>query len=140
MFNVVAPVPPFPTANVFVTPVARFTLASAAIKSPVPAKAAVPSSLQPTTSLPFIISDVASEACSLKPLIVKASKVTVPSKNASLNSKELVPKSIWLLVTGYKAEDVRVNLAALSALKSISFAVPKSIAVWESSPIIKSVA
>ena len=59
----------------------------------------------------------------------KASDVTVPSKNASLNSKELVPKSISLSVTGYKAPDVNVSLAALSALKSISFAVPKSIAV-----------
>ena len=70
----------------------------------------------------------------------KASAVTVPSKYASLNSNEDVPKSIWLLVTGYNAEAVNVNLAALSTLKSISFVVPKSIAVWESSPNIKSVA
>ena len=59
----------------------------------------------------------------------KASDVTVPSKKASLNSNELVPRSISLSVTGYKAPDVSVSLAALSALKSISLAVPKSIAV-----------
>ena len=58
-----------------------------------------------------------------------ASAVTVPSKYASLNSNELVPKSISLSVTGYKAHDVSVSLAALSTLKSISFAVPKSMAV-----------
>ena len=33
----------------------------------------------------------------------KASDVTVPSKNASLNSTELVPKSMSLSVTGTKA-------------------------------------
>ena len=59
----------------------------------------------------------------------KASAVTVPSKKASLNSREDVPKSIWLSVTGYNAPDVKVSLAALSALKSISLDVPKSIAV-----------
>ena len=69
-----------------------------------------------------------------------ASEVTVPSKKAFLNSKDAVPKSIWSSVTGCKAEAVSVNLAALSTLKSISLAVPKSIAVWVSSPSIKSVA
>ena len=59
----------------------------------------------------------------------KASEVTVPSKNASLNYKEDVPRSRPASVTGYSADASKVNSVELFILKSISFAVPKSIAV-----------
>ena len=59
----------------------------------------------------------------------KASEVTVPSKNASLNSKEDVQRSRPASVTGYNADASKVNSVELFILKSISFAVPKSIAV-----------
>ena len=39
----------------------------------------------------------------------KASEVTVPSKNASLNSTELVPKSISLSVEGTIAPSINVT-------------------------------
>ena len=93
-----------------------------------------------------MVTVVASVAVSALPVTApvkgpaKASDVTVPSKNASLNSRDAVPKDIWSLVTGYKVVASRVSRAALSALKSISFAVPKSMAVCASSPIIRSVA
>jgi hypothetical protein len=46
---------------------------------------------------------VANNEFTLVPPIVIASASTVPSKKASLNSKELVPKSTSLSVTGAKA-------------------------------------
>ena len=70
----------------------------------------------------------------------KASEVTVPSKNASLNSKEDVPRSRPASPVGYNALASKVNSVVLFILKSISFAVTKSIAVSESSHLIKSVA
>ena len=49
----------------------------------------------------------------------KASAVTVPSKNASLNSKLDVPKSISLFVTGESAPSLIVNWSVPAILISI---------------------
>ena len=71
--------------------------------------------LPPTSTLPVVVTEVnAPVEAELAPIVApstvpplmsavsatKASVVTVPSKNASLNSNELVPKSISLSVTG----------------------------------------
>ena len=65
---------------------------------------------EPSNDTPWIVLAVAKAvAVSALPVTspvsgpAKASDVTVPSKNASLNSTELVPKSISLSVTGTKA-------------------------------------
>jgi len=67
----------------------------------------------------------------------KASAVTVPSKNASLNSKLDVPKSISLSVTGAKAPSTNLIWSAPAALNIILLSVAKSISLSASLPITK---
>ena len=95
------------------------TLSSAASPSVSvpPLKVVVPVTvrLPPTSTLPVVVTEVnAPVEAELAPIVApstvpplisavsatKASTVTVPSKKASLNSNELVPKSISLSVTG----------------------------------------
>ena len=95
------------------------TLSSAASPrvSVPPLKVVVPVTvrLPPTSTLPVVVTEVnAPVEAELAPIVApstvpplisavsatKASTVTVPSKKASLNSNELVPKSISLSVTG----------------------------------------
>ena len=97
-------------------------------------------------SLSVIVTVVATVATSAVPVTfpvrgpAKASEVTVPSKKASLNSREAVPRSRPALPVGCNEVASRVSSVVLFILKSISSFVPKSIAVSESSPMIRSVA
>ena len=61
----------------------------------------------------------------------------MPSKNASLNSKLDVPKSISLLVTGTKAPSCNFIWSAPAALNIILLSVAKSISLSASLPITK---
>ena len=61
----------------------------------------------------------------------------MPSKKASLNSNELVPKSTSLLVTGANAPSTSLIWSAPDALNKIVLSVAKSISLSESLPITK---
>ena len=67
----------------------------------------------------------------------KASAFTVPSKNASLNSKLDVPKSTSLSVTGAKAPSTNLIWSAPEALNKILLSVAKSISLSASLPTTK---
>ena len=72
-------------------------------------------------SLSVIVTVVATVATSAVPVTspvngpANASAVTVPSKYASLNSTELVPKSMSLSVTGTKAPSINFIWCSFAA-------------------------
>ena len=92
------------------------------IAVPVIAAALEPPIIAPSTVPPFISAVSAT----------KASVVTVPSKKAALNSKELVPKSISLAVEGTIAPLVNVTWLSPPAAIVISSEPLKVIEVLES--------
>ena len=109
-----------------------------------------PVSSTPTVNAPIAVSAAVAK---VPPATVKApvewvifmlalSKLIMPEAPMckSLNPRDAVPRSRPASAMGYNEVASRVNSAVLFILKSISLAVPKSIAVSASSPSIKSVA